>query len=51
MKNLSSSINSFNNSFPDTNKSAGMVGPAHEKSKFSASYKPKFNIAIMVEEL
>ena len=37
IKNLSASINSFNNSFPDANKSAGVVGPAYEKSKFSAS--------------
>lgn len=37
LKNLSASINSFNNSFPDTNKSAGVVGLANEKSKFSAS--------------
>lgn len=51
LKNLSASINSFNNSFPDANKSAGVVGLANEKSKFSASQKPKFNIAIMVEEL
>jgi len=36
-KNLSASINSFNNSFSETNKSAGVVGLANEKSKFSAS--------------
>ena len=36
-KNLSASINSFNNSYSETNKSAGVVGLANEKSKFSAS--------------
>ena len=36
-KNLSASINCFNNSFPETNKSAGVVGPSFDKSKFSAS--------------
>ena len=36
-KNLSASINCFNNSFSETNKSAGVVGLANEKSKFSAS--------------